>query len=141
MRQSAQEEVTRARDDLARAKVELDLIERALSKQTRSGQRTSSVHKRAGDTREAVLQAMADGPLTISPAQIIAAVHASGSSLKKGTIRAMIRRLVDEEQVKRIAEGQYQLASRNGSSGESNAGSTENEATEPRFTAAEPQEG
>lgn len=137
MHKGAQEDVARAREDLTRAEVELGLIERALSKQTRSGQRTST---HTGDTREAVLQAMAEGPPTTSPAQIIAAVHASGSSIKKGTIRAMIGRLVDEGQIKRIAEGRYQLASRNGSPSEPDTGPTENEATQPLLTVTEPQE-
>ncbi len=71
---------------------------------------------------------------------MIASLRAAGSTVQPGAIRNMIRRLVDEGEAVRIREGAYKLPSRNGSSAESNAGPTENETTEPPFTATESQE-
>lgn len=124
----------KAHAEVARLQVEIDQIEQAIAKQAqqaaRRAPRSSRRASASGGTRELVLNAVgqADGD-TISPAQIIAALRAAGSSVTAGAIRNMIRRLVDEGEVVRIREGAYKLTSRNSSSGESHTGPSENEAS------------
>jgi len=136
----------KAREEVARLQVEIQQIEQALAKKAQSAaRRTPRSARRAsasGGTRELVLTAVANATDdTISPAQIVAAVHEAGSTVKSGAIRNMIRRLMDDGEVVRIREGAYKLPSRNGSSGESHAGPSENESDEPLFTAVSSQEG
>ncbi len=76
----------------------------------------------------------------VSPAAIIAHLEDTGGSPTRGAVHTMISRLVAKEELARVGQGLYKLASRNGSSEESNAGPTENGAEEPLLTAAQPQE-
>jgi len=136
----------KARADVDRLLVEIDLMDQALAKQAQqAARRTPRSTRRAsasGGTREMVLNTLgAAGGDTTSPAQVIAALREGGSTVKSGAIRNMIRRLVDEGEVVRVGEGAYKLPSRNGSTGESHTGPSENGASEPPFTAAQPQEG
>ena len=137
----------KAHAEVERLKLEIELIEQAIAKQAQQAARRAPRPSRrrasaSGGTRERVLNAVGAGNGdTVSPAQIIAALRSDGSSVTAGAIRNMIRRLVDEGEVVRIREGVYKLASRNGSSAESNAGPTENGTTEPLLTATEAQEG
>lgn len=139
----------RARQEEARAKivelqVEVDQFEQALqmrAQQTRRGSRSARKPSRGGDTREGVLNALrAAEPDATSPAEIVAAVKAGGSQVSPGAIRNMLRRLVDEGEAEKVREGVYKLASRNGSSGESDAGRSENGTGEPLSTATGSQE-
>ena len=134
-----------ARARIVELQVEVDQIDQALHIQSQQARRTSRPARkpsRSGDTREGVLSAIgAAGDGTISPSQIVATVQAAGSTVTAGAIRNMIRRLVDEREVDKVRDGEYRLASRNGSTGESHAGPTENGASQPLSTAGQPQEG
>lgn len=103
MQVRARADVEAARELLKRAEVEMDLINRALARKAR---RTGGGGGQGNATRDAVLAAFADGQ-SLSPAEVIAAVHARGVTVKEGAIRAMIRRVADEGHVHRLASGQY----------------------------------
>lgn len=105
-----------ARAAIVELQVEVDQIDQALRIQAQQARRSSRPARKAnhgGDTRESVLNALRDAePGTTSPAAIVAAVKAEGSSVTAGAIRNMIRRLVDEGEAERVSEGVYKLASR-----------------------------
>jgi hypothetical protein len=126
-----QESRDKARAEVARLTVEIEQIDQALAKQGQRQSRRSGPRGRrkgvSGGTRERVLDAVRSAPEdTITPAQIIAAVREGGAIVGAPAIRNMIRRLMDDDEIVRIREGVYKLASRNGSSVESNSGPTEN---------------
>jgi hypothetical protein len=66
-----------------------------------------------------------------------------GLDIPTGTIRAAMKRLLEEKVLARPTDSPngFKLASRNGSSAESNAGPTENGATEPLLPATGPHKG
>lgn len=137
--------VAKVEEEIARLQIEADQMRQALRLQAQQARRTTRPARRgsgSGDTRSQVLDAVRHAsPNSITPAAVVAAVKAEGSSVTKGAIRNMLRRLVDDGEVERVSEGIYRLPSRNGSSPESNTGSPENEAEEPLLTAVRPQEG
>lgn len=128
----------KAQAELARLTVEVEQIDQALAKQAQQQARRPGTRGRrkgaSGGTRERVIQVVRAAPGdTISPAQIIAAMRADGSSVSSGAIRNMIRRLVEEGDIDKVREGVYKLASRNGSS-PPNPGPTEIEGHGPLLT-------
>jgi hypothetical protein len=133
-----------ARAEVRRLQVEIEQIEQALAKQAqrqaRRAPRPSRRKTASGGTRERVLQAVRNADDTISAAEVIATLHAGGSSVTSGAIRNMIRRLVDDGEIVRIGAGAYKLTSRNGSSAESNAGPTENGTGQPLSAAVPSQD-
>jgi hypothetical protein len=134
----------RAHAERARVDVELQQFEEALALKARRAPRSTGQRSgvaRPGVTQKRILAAVRrfDGP--VSPAQIIAEMESRGSTPSKGSIHNTIGRLVKNGLLTRLGEGQYQLASRNGSSAESDAGPTENESTEPLSLATGSQEG
>jgi hypothetical protein len=136
----------KAYSERARVNVELQQFDEALAFKARrspprSTSRSNARPARPGATQKRILAAVTkvDGP--VSPAQIIAEMQSHGATPSAGSIHNTIGRLVKNGLLTKLGAGQYQLASRNGSSAESNAGPTENETTEPLLTATGPQEG
>lgn len=129
--------------DLARVQFELEQIIEAL--QTRgSGSRAGQRRRPAppGATQKRILDAVASADGPISPAQIIAAMEATGAPApSRGSIHNTIGRLVKNGLLTRLGEGQYELASRNGSEPNPFIEGLENEAGEPLSTVTQPQEG
>lgn len=137
-----------SRIELERAKNEFESeqVAQALALQKRRmapkpGQRSGRRASRPGATQKRILDAVAALPQPVSPAQIIAEMESRGTAGNRGTIHNAIGRLVKTGVLDKIDVGQYQLASRNGSSAESRSGPTENETSEPLLTAEGPQEG
>lgn len=129
--------------DLARIELESEQIADALARQARAAAkpRTRPSPTRPGATQKRILDAVARLPQPVSPAEIIAEMESGGSPAgNKGTIHNAIARLVKVGKLNKLDVGQYQLASRNGSSGESHTGPTENEPTGPLSTATGAQE-
>jgi hypothetical protein len=135
----------KARAERARVDVELQQFEEALALKARRSprptSRTPGRSARPGATQKRIIDAVASFERAVSPAEIIAEMESHGATPSKGSIHNTIGRLVKNGVLTRLGEGQYQLASRNGSSAESRPGPTENEATEPLSTATGPQEG
>jgi len=100
----------KARADVGRATVELELAEQALAHQARAAKphRARSGRKQ-GSTRKRVLKIIAahDGP--ISPSQIRLAMSEEGKTLSGGGLYTLMRRLVDEGELHKIANGAYTL--------------------------------
>jgi hypothetical protein len=132
----------KARADLARLTVELEQIEAALVLQGKAakGQRSYAAHRPAGkvgSSRNRVLKIVAasDGP--ISPAQIRHAMaEQGGHTLSGGGLYTLIKRLTEEGELRKIADGQYALPARNGDHA---SGPTKNGARDPLSTDARPQ--
>jgi len=146
MQSKSETERTSVREALARVDVELAQITEALELKARrvtpkSPQRGARRPTRPGATQKRILDAVARLPQPVSPAEIIAEMEATGPAGNRGTIHNAIGRLVKIGALDRPDVGQYQLASRNGSSEESHAGPTENGASQPLSTAGQPQEG
>lgn len=134
------------RTALARADVELAQITEALELKThratpKPSHRSTRSPGRTGATQKRILEAVARLPQPVSPAEIIADMDAHGGAGNRGTIHNAIGRLVKIGQLDKPDVGQYQLASRNGSTGESHTGPTENGTGEPLSTAASAHEG
>lgn len=141
-RERARNDSERARIDAhgARIAFELEQISEALARQSRDVAEPQSERRPTrGATQKRILNAVANLPQPVSPAQIIEEMEANGPAGNKGTIHNAIGRLVKIGELHKPAMGQYQLASRNGSSGESHTGPSENGAEEPLSTAAQPQ--
>ncbi len=120
----------------ARITVEVEQINDALAwKRRRTAVQTTarSAHRRArpGGTQKRILAAVASSDEPVSPAQVIAAMEASGSTPSRGSIHNTIGRLVKNGLLTRLGEGQYQLASRDDSESEPSAGPSENGSGEP----------
>jgi len=129
----------------ARINVELEQIGEALARKSRPAPKSKSAGRRTprpGATQQRILDAVARLPQPMSPAEIISEMEkAHGTAGNRGTIHNAIGRLVKIGELNKLDVGQYQLASRNGSSAESDTEPAENGASEPPFTAAQPQEG
>jgi len=133
------------REALARVDVELAQITEALELKARRAtpkppQRGARRPTRPGATQKRILDAVARLPQPVSPAEIIAEMEATGPAGNRGTIHNAIGRLVKIEELNKLDVGQYQLASRNGSAGESHTGPSENGTGEPPLTATRSQE-
>lgn len=145
MQSKSEAERTTVQQTLSRVEVELAQIAEALELKARrsspkSAHRTARRPDKPGATQKRILDAVARLPQPVSPAEIIAEMESHGVSGNRGTIHNAIARLLKTGALERPEAGQYQLASRNGSSGESHTGPTENEPTGPPLTAAEAQE-
>lgn len=112
----------------ARINVELDQVREALARRARPvakgrnpGRRPA---RRPGETQQRILDAVARLPQPVSPAQVIANMEEHGVTGNRGTIHNAIGRLVKTGQLVRLGEGQYKLASTNGSSPESSVKAT-----------------
>ena len=99
-----------------------------------------SYPSRPGATQKRILDAVARLPQPVSPAEIIAEMEATGPAGNRGTIHNAIGRLVKTGALDKPDVGQYQLASRNGSLGESHTGPSENGTNQPPSTAEVSQE-
>lgn len=127
----------------ARINVELEQIGEALARKSRPAPKSKSAGRRTprpGATQKRILDAVARLPQPVSPAEIITEMESHGPAGNRGTIHNAIGRLVKTGALDKPDVGQYQLASRNGSSGESHAGPSENGTGEPPFTATRSQE-
>lgn len=126
----------------ARINVELEQIGEALARQSRPAAKSKGGRRptRQGATQKRILDAVARLPQPVSPAQIIAEMESHGPAGNRGTIHNAIGRLVKTGRLDKPGVGQYQLASRNGSTGESHAGPSENGTGEPLLPAAQSQE-
>ncbi len=134
-----------ARGEIARLQVELQQVEEALGRQARGkSHRPRSTMSRQpakpGSTRKRILDFMSGQERPASPIQIRTAINEQGAGLKGASIYNAIGRLVESGDLRKVADGQYQLASRNGSTGESHTGPSENGTGEPPFTATRSQE-
>lgn len=120
--------------DHARLTVELEQIDAAIALQTRAakGQRFQSGHRptgKASSSRNRVLKIVAASPEPISPAQIRRAMGEQGGRvLSGGGLYTLIKRLTEEGELRKIADGQYTLPSRNG---DAPTGATENGSGQP----------
>jgi hypothetical protein len=131
----------KAHAERARVEVELQQFEEALALKARRGPRqTRTTAAKPGGTRKRVLDAVASSPDPISPAQVIAKLREAGSSPSGGAIHNMLARLIEAGDVAKVADGQYTLASRNGTSNDAE-GPSRNGTTEPLSTVTGPQEG
>lgn len=138
MQSALEADGARVDGERARINVELEQIGEALARQSRPAAKSRSAGRRPtrpGATQKRILDAVARLPQPVSPAEIIAEMEAHGAAGNRGTIHNAIGRLVKIGELDKVDVGQYQLASRNGSSGESHAGSSENGANQPRSTA------
>lgn len=137
-------ERARLEAELARVAFESDQVGEARARQARPATKSKSGGRRParpGATQKRILDAVARLPQPVSPAEIIAEMESNGSPAgNRGTIHNAIGRLFKTGQLDKVDVGQYQLASRNGSSGESHTGPSENGAEEPLSTASQPQE-
>lgn len=146
MQSKSEAERAGIQETLARVEVELAQIAEALELKARrsaprSAHRTARRPSKPGATQKRILDAVARLPQPVTPAEVIAEMASDGSPAgNKGTIHNAIARLVKSGALVKLDVGQYQLASRNGSSGESHTGPTENEPTEPLLTATGAQE-
>lgn len=144
MQSRLESERVRIEAERARVDVELTQITEALERKMRRAapkpSRSPKRPTRPGATQKLILDAVARLHQPVSPAEIIADMEAHGASGNRGTIHNAIGRLVKIGELDKLDVGQYQLASRNGSLGESHAGPSENGVTEPLSTAAGPQE-
>lgn len=70
----------------------------------------------------------------------MAEMKAHGSTPSRGSIHNTIGRLYRNGQLVKVADGLYELASRNGAASDARTGPTEHETTEPLLTATGPQE-
>jgi hypothetical protein len=142
MQEKVRADQAKARAEIERLQLEDELIEDALERQTRrtpprAGRRSGG----DGSTRARVLNVFRTHPDgVVAPASVIAALRASGSTVSSGAIRNMIRRLVEEQEVEKLREGAYKLASRNGVSPDADSGHSENGAGEPLSMVTQPQE-
>jgi len=131
--------------DLARVQFESEQIIEALARQTRSsGSRAGQRRRPAppGATQKRILDAVASADGPISPAQIIAAMEATGvPAPSRGSIHNTISRLFKNGLLTKPGDGQYELASRNGSTSNPFLEGLENEVSEPLSTVTQPQEG
>lgn len=135
-------EAKRAELETERGRIDFELgqVTDALAQQARrTGGRQSYRRRpaRPGATQKRILDAAASADGPIRPVEIITAMEAKGATPSRGSIHNTIARLVKTGLLTKLGEGQYQLASRNGSPGgvEPNSGPTENETTEPLSTA------
>ncbi len=111
----------------ARINVELDQVREALARRARPMARRTQGRRparRPGETQQRILDAVARLPQPVSPAQVIANMEEHGVTGNRGTIHNAIGRLVKTGQLVRLGEGQYKLASTNGSSPESSVEAT-----------------
>jgi hypothetical protein len=132
----------KARAEVERLQVEIELIEQALQRQTRRTPRVSRSTTDGSSTRARVLDVFrARADEVVSPANVIAALREDNVTVSSGAIRNMIRRLVDDHEIEKLREGAYKLASRNGANPDAEPGLSENGAGEPPSTATQPQEG
>lgn len=116
--------------ELSRLGYELQIVREALNRRTRRGSRSTSrsgVSKRsAGVPRTEVLAvAKSLGP-RMRPTDVRAAFNARGVEVTGEAIRQSMRRLRDEGHLKQLDDGEYELASANGSSPESLAEAARN---------------
>jgi predicted HTH transcriptional regulator len=130
------EMLSKLETEQARVTVEVEQVTEALSRKTRrSGARPTqrSTHRpaRPGATQKRILEAVASSDGPISPAQIIAAMEAKGTTPSRGSIHNTIGRLVKNGLLTRLGEGQYQLASRE----DSDSGPSRNGEGPPRSMA------
>jgi hypothetical protein len=140
------EELEALRDKLdaegARVAVERQQVDEALALQSRRA--STSVRSTAGrpsGTRKRVLDVFARTAGPMSPAEVIAALEADGGSPSRGAVHNMIGRLVESGEVRRIGEGRYELASRNGGEVAAFPGLSENGSSEPLSPVTQTQEG
>ena len=130
---------------LSRVDVELAQITEALELKARraapkTAHRGTRRPNKPGATQKRILDAVARLPQPVSPAEIIAEMETVAPAGNRGTIHNAIARLVKTGRLERPDVGQYQLASRNGSSGESHTGPSENGTNQPPSTADASQE-
>ena len=142
MQSKVEAELARIERDRATVAVELEQITEALARQSRPAAKSKGGRRptRPGATQKRILDAVARLPQPVSPAEIIAEMESHGPAGNRGTIHNAIGRLVKTGALDKPNVGQYQLASRNGSTGESHAGPSENGTGEPPFTATRSQE-
>jgi Fe2+ or Zn2+ uptake regulation protein len=138
-------EAERARVESERARIEFELeqITEAIARKSRPAAKPKGGRRptRPGATQKRILDAVARLPQPVSPAEIIAEMESHGPAGNRGTIHNAIGRLVKTGRLDKLDVGQYQLASQNGSTGESHAGPSENGTSQPLSTAGQPQEG
>jgi hypothetical protein len=105
------------RADLARLTVEVEQVEAALAIQARAAKphkTRSGRQSKPGSSRKRVLDIVgsSDGP--VSPAQIKHAMAEHGKTLSGGGLYQLIKRLVDDGELHKIANGAYTLPAHNG---------------------------
>jgi hypothetical protein len=105
--------------ELSRLSYELQIVREALNRRTRRGSRSpsrnSGTKKPAGVPRAEVLAvAKSLGP-RMRPTDVRAAFNARGVEVTGEAIRQSMRRLRDEGQLRQLDDGEYELASANGS--------------------------
>jgi Fe2+ or Zn2+ uptake regulation protein len=84
---------------------------------------------KAGSTRQRILAIVGASTEPVSPAQIRHAMAEQGGFIPKGgSVYSMIQRLTEEGGLRKIADGQYTLPSRNG---DAPTGATENGSGQP----------
>jgi hypothetical protein len=122
----------KARTDLARLTVELEQVEAALALQARAAKpHRSRSGRKQGNTRKRVLDIVASGDGPMSPAQIRQVMTEQGKALSGGGLYTLIKRLVDEGELRKIADGQYTLPTPNETD---STGPTQNGARGPLST-------
>lgn len=126
--------------DLARLTVELEQIDAAMALQARAGkpQRARSGRKQ-GNSRKRVLDIVGASDEPVSPAQIKHAMAEQGKTLSGGGLYQLIKRLVEDGELHKIANGAYTLPASNGS--DPTHRPTENGASVPQSPVAAASEG
>jgi len=129
----------------ARVEVELEQVAEALSRQSRrtggrAPQRGGRTPARSGATQKRILAAVGRASHPVSPAQVIAEMEREGVTPSRGSIHNTIGRLYRNGQLVKVADGLYQLASRNGADSVERAGPHKNETSDPLFTGSGAQE-
>jgi hypothetical protein len=128
----------KARTDLARLTVEVEQIDAALALQARASRpHRSRSGRKQGNTRKRVLDIVGSSAEPMSPAQIKQIMTEQGKALSGGGLYTLIRRLVDEGEVTKVANGQYTIAAPNGT----DPGPSENGASARLSTAVAASEG
>jgi Fe2+ or Zn2+ uptake regulation protein len=129
------------RSELERLRVELSQVEEALARQSRRTARPQRSTGQPGSVPQRVLAVLAEHGGPTSPAAVVATLREQGFEPKRGAVHTTLARLVKSGSVTKLGEGVYEIASRNGSSWESHAGTSENGSGEPLFPATRSQEG
>jgi len=128
MQSSLEADRARVEAEATRIGLELDQVTEALTRKARPGTRqqrnTGRRPSRPGATQGRIMDAIKRIPQPASPAQIIADMEGRGIIGNRGTIHNAIARLVKNGELDRVGEGQYQLASPNGSGEEPHENAT-----------------
>ncbi len=124
---------------LARLTVEIEQVDAAIALQAREAKppRTRSGRKQ-GNSRKRVLDIVASSDGPVSPAQIKHAMAEHGKTLSGGGLYQLIKRLVEDGELHKIADGEYTLPARNG---DDPSGPTENGASARLSSAVAAPEG